>query len=476
MGHVVSKARRYWTSLVALVLVCSVALAVAGVAQFPRQAAHAATGDWPTFLGSNARTGFNGQETAINPTTAPNLKLRWTNKTSGNVSSEPVEANGLVYWGDWNGMEHATNPSTGKDVWATGLGSKRGPCTPVYGVVGSATFDSVMIGGVITPVVFVSSGTITLYALNANTGAILWQRSLGSATDQSIFGSTAVFGGSVYVGIASDIDCPLVQGQLFQVNASTGAIMNTFNVVPNGCSGGGVWGSPTIDETTGMLYFGTGNGSPKKCLTTEPLASALVELNASNLLLVASWQLDTNPSLDYDVGSTPTLFNATINNVPHAMVGFVGKDGNYYAFDRANVGAGPLWKVAISIGGSSPETGNGSIASSSYDGTTLYVAGGITTIGGNKCSGSLRALNPNTGAFLWQMCLGSPVLDSVISVPGLVVVGWAKNLYVVDSATGQKLFSYVDSTSNARFWGAATISNGVLYIGSRSGKVFAFGP
>ena len=476
MEHVVYQARRYWTSLAALVLVFTVALAVAGVAQFPRQAAHAATGDWPTFLGSNARTGFNGHETAINPTTAPNLKLRWTDKTSGNVSSEPVEANGLVYWGDWNGVEHATNPSTGKDVWATALGSKRGPCTPVYGVVGSATFDSVMIGGVITPVVFVSSGTITLYALNANTGAILWQRSLGSATDQSIFGSTAVFGGSVYVGIASDIDCPLVQGQLFQVNASTGAIMNTFNVVPAGCAGGGVWGSPTIDETTGMLYFGTGNGSPKKCLTTEPLASALVELNASNLSLVASWQLDTNPALDYDVGSTPTLFNATINSVPHAMVGFVGKDGNYYAFDRANVGAGPLWKVAISIGGSSPETGNGSISSSSYDGTTLYVAGGITTIGGNKCSGSLRALNPNTGAFLWNMCLGSPVLDSVISVPGLVVVGWAKNLYVLDSATGQKLFSYVDSTSNAKFWGAATISNGVLYIGSRSGKVFAFGP
>lgn len=85
-------------------------------------------------------------------------------------------------------------------------------------------------------------------------------------------------------------------------------------------------------------------------------------------------------------------------------------------------------------------------------------------------------MDPNTGNFIWQMCLGSPVLDSLISVPGLVVVGWAKNLYVVNSITGQKLFSYVDTTSNAKFWGAATISNGVLYVGSRSGNLFAFAP
>ncbi|GAC1568657.1 MAG: hypothetical protein NVS3B14_18660 [Ktedonobacteraceae bacterium] len=478
MRHVVHRtrqeARRYWMPLAALVLLFAMVLIAAGVVQFPRQAAHAATVDWPTFLGSNARTGYNGQETTINPTTAPNLKELWTDQTSGHVSSEPLIVNGVLYWGSWDGLFHATDPTTGKDIWAKNLGQKPGSCGQSYGFVGSATVASITLNGVPTQAVFVAGGQDNVTALDTSTGNIIWQTNLGTNKAEFLYDSTSVFNSSVYVGVSSFGDCPLIQGQVVQLNAVTGTIQNTFNVVPKGCVGGAVWGSLTIDETTGMLYFGTGNASPFGC-KNEPLGSALVELNASNLSLVASWQLTNNPSLDYDIGSTPTLFNATINGAPHAMVGFVSKDGNYYAFDRTNIGNGPLWKATISVGGSGPETGNGSISAGSYDGTYLYQAGGITTISGQKCTGSLRAMDPNTGNFIWQMCLGSPVLGPVISVPGLVVVGWAKNLYVVDSASGQKLFSYVDTTSLARFWGAATISNGVLYVGSRSGKLFAFG-
>jgi len=480
MGRIVHKtrqeARRYWKPLAGLVLLFAMVLVAAGVVQFPRQAAHAAAGDWPTFLGSNARTGYNGQETAINPTTAPNLKLLWTDKTSGHVSSEPLMVNGVVYWGSWDGLFHATDPTTGKDIWAKNLGQKPGSCGQNYGFVGSATVASITLNNVVTQAVFVAGGQDNVTALDTSNGNIIWQKNLGTNRAEFLYGSTSVYNGSVYVAVSSFGDCPLIQGQVVQLNAVTGTIQNTFNVVPTGCVGGAVWGSLTIDETTGMLYFGTGNGSPNKCLKIEPLASALVELNAANLSLVASWQLTTNPSLDYDIGSTPTLFNATIKSVQHAMVGFVSKDGNYYAFDRTNIGAGPLWKATISVGGSGPETGNGSISAGSYDGTNLYQAGGITTINGKNCNGSLRAMDPNTGNFIWEMCLGGPVLGPVVSVPGLVVVGWAKNLYVVNSATGQKLFSYVDTASNAKFWGAATISNGVLYVGSRSGNLFAFGP
>src|SRR5713101_4665851 len=61
--------------------------------------AGATSGDWPTFLGNNARTGFNGAETIINPSTAHNLKLHWTQTVKARISAEPVEANGMVYWG-----------------------------------------------------------------------------------------------------------------------------------------------------------------------------------------------------------------------------------------------------------------------------------------------------------------------------------------------------------------------------------------
>ncbi len=71
--------------------------------------AYAATGDWPTYLSNNGRSGYNSSETIINPTTAPNLKLHWTHTAAGAISTQPVEANNLIYWGSWDsGNEHAT--------------------------------------------------------------------------------------------------------------------------------------------------------------------------------------------------------------------------------------------------------------------------------------------------------------------------------------------------------------------------------
>ena len=126
-------------------------------------------------------------------------------------------------------------------------------------MVGSATVATVPIHGVATSVVFVAAGQDNLNALDAHTGKIIWRTNLGNDPDEFLYSSTAVYNGSVYIGVASFGDCPLVQGKVIQVNASTGQIQHTFNIVPDGCIGGAVWGSPTIDEQRGMLYVGTGN-------------------------------------------------------------------------------------------------------------------------------------------------------------------------------------------------------------------------
>src|SRR5579864_3874312 len=160
------RGRRYGALLLAFLVLCTITVAVIGFS--PRDTIHAATGDWTTYLGGDARTGYNAAETTINPSMAASLKVRWTAQGGAEISSEPVVVNGLVYWGDWSGTERATNTSTGQQVWSANLGAKPGPCTPTYGVTGSATFASVSINGTTTPVVFVSGGTLTVYALNAN--------------------------------------------------------------------------------------------------------------------------------------------------------------------------------------------------------------------------------------------------------------------------------------------------------------------
>ena len=399
------------------------------------QTAHAAAGDWPTYLGNAQRSGFNSAETIINVTSAPNLKMHWKYQAGGYISVnyisvQPIEAHGMIYWGSWDGNEHATNRN-GAQVWQTGLGyTYSSQCDDLVGVASTATIATVGISGKSTPVVFVGGGNASFYALNATTGAIIWQTSLGTSPDNFIWSSPVYYRGSIYIGLASLGDCPLVQGKLFRLNATTGAIQNTFNVVPSGCTGGGVWGSPTIDASDGSVYFATGN--PGSCSSNEPYATSLVKLKASNLSFINSWQVPQNQQVsDGDFGATPTLFSAVIGGVTRSLVGVVNKNGIYYALDRTAISHGYVWsaKIATVGGGCGPDCGDGSISSSAWDGSTLYIAGGQTTIGGVSCQGSLRAVNPATGTFIWEHCMTQgPVLGAVTMVPGVAVVGEGNTL------------------------------------------------
>ncbi len=432
-----------------------------------------ASADWSTYLSDNAHSGFNQAEAGINATTAPTLKQHWMYHAHGGISVQPVEADGMIYWGSWDGMEHAMDLK-GHQVWAANLGSTQG-CIRTVGVASTATVATVAIGGTKTPIVFVGGGNGHFYALNASNGRVIWQTPLASSWADFIWNSPVLYKGSVYIGVASFADCPTVQGRLVQMSAKTGAIQHIFNAVPAGCQGGAVWDSPSIDESTGELYLATGN--PDVCSTAEPYADAVIELHASNLAFVGSWQVPPSQTVDdSDFGSAPTLFTATIASVSRALVGVAHKNGRYYAFARGAISRGPVWTRKIARGGGCPECGKGSISPSAWDGTRLYVAGGRTAINGTKCRGSVRALDPATGAFLWEHCLtDGTVLAAVTVVPGVVVVEDGSAMVVLNATSGQTLFSYKDPTKGSVFYGAASISNGMLYVGNFDGNFYAFG-
>jgi outer membrane protein assembly factor BamB len=444
--------------------------------------ASSGSGVWPTYLEGNTRSGFNQSETTITPSSAPNLKLRWSYSVGGNfyvksITTQPVEANGLIYWGSWDGNEHATNLN-GTQVWQKGIGyTFDAQCNNLVGVASTATVNTLSIGGTSTPVLFVGGGNATFYALNANTGATIWSTPLGSSPDHFIYSSPAFYRGSIYIGLSSFGDCPLVQGQLIKLNATTGTIQHIFNVVPAGCLGGGVWGSPTIDPTDNSVYFATGNAG--SCSSGEPYTAALVKVKASDLSSISSWQVPVSEQInDSDFGSTPTLFKATIGGVQHLLVGIANKNGTYYAFDRSFISTGPLWQANIATigGGCGPDCGDGSISPSAWGGSVLYVAGGQTTIAGVSCKGSLRALSPATGNFLWEHCLNDgPVLGAVSLVRGVAIVGEGTTLAVIAAPNGHTLYTYTDTNNNSYFYGPASVSNGVLYIGNFDGYLYAFG-
>jgi len=158
------------------------------------------------------------------------------------------------------------------------------------------------------------------------------------------------------------------------------------------------------------------------------------------------------------------------------MVGIANKNGYYYALDRTNLPAGPVWEERIASDASDcPQCGDGSISPSAWDGTTLYVAGGNTIINGATCRGSVRAVDPTTGNVLWAHCLlGGTVMGALTAVHGVVIVTEGPSINALNATTGATLFSFQDPTHGAVFMNPVTVVNGWLYAASGSGYFFAF--
>jgi PQQ-like domain len=478
--------------------------------------AQGAGADWPQYLHDASGSGFT-TETLLNPSNAGSLKAKagWpVSLTNGAVCPSPqdycsalvasqptiatVAGTTLLFVGAWNGSEYAICPSScglggttyssGQVVWSTYVGRTSGCGGPtnsrINGVTGAAAVGTAMINGVSTSVVYVGAGgdialsgavipgaTSQLFALDPLTGAVVWDTPLAPAPSHYLWSSPVLANGSLYIGIASADDCPLVQGGVMQIDPNTGHVLHTFNTVPSGCTGASVWGSAAVDRS-GAIYVATGNDGT--CSTSEPHAESVLKLSSS-LGLLAGWRVPTKQRvLDGDFGDTPTLFAGTVTpaGMLRSLLGVANKNGYYYVFDTAKVGNGPLKKIRVAVGGSDPETGGGSVSPSSWDGHQIYVAGGNTTISGVSYPGSVRAFDPNSlGTPVWQHGLsGGPVLAAVTSNPGLAVASSGAFVTVVNTSNGTTVFTGVASG----FYGAPSIAYGVLYEGDTSGLLHAY--
>jgi outer membrane protein assembly factor BamB len=458
-------------------LLAAIAGIVVVLAGAPLSAAGAQTsGDWPTYLNNGARAGYNSAETVITPATAPHLTRLWTDTAGGAVSAEPIQVNGVVYYGSWDGHERAVRAATGTKLWSAFLGQTTHPnCNPpTVGVASTATFGTITVKGTATQAVFVAGGNGNVYALKSSTGAVIWKTPIDTKLHGFLWSSPLLYHGGIYEGIASCGDSD-ARGGIAQLNATTGAVRHTLHTAPSGCLGASVWGSPTVDTATGDIYFGTGNGG--SCGSPEPLAVSVVKTDSS-LKLLSSWQVPVRQQAghDSDFGSTPTLFTATISGVVHRMVGLQNKNETYYALDRSAISKGPLWHKRMAVGGTCPQCGNTDISPSAWDGHHLFVGGEQTTIGGITCPGSIRELQPATGKAAWAHCLKrGPVLGAITAVRGVAFVGAGQTAYAVSTSTGAILWHHRDTNSGSNFWGAAAISRGHVYFGNQDGTLYAFG-
>lgn len=442
-------------------------------------------GDWPAYLFSAGHSSHNSGDTAISPANASSLTEVWNWVPPGNggnkaLISSPTVVGGTVFIGANNGTFYALDQSTGMVVWSHPIGKTVATTCGSRGFASTATIADDPVTGLET--VYVAAPDGYLYAFDASTGATVWRSLIGlpSATENNYFdwSSPAVAGGDVYVGVSSQCDHPLIQGGVISVDQHTGARLAQYFDVPDGDIGGSVWSSPAVGPS-GNVYITSGNGpTTNQFLGTS---DSIVALTGS-LALLGSWQIPPKGAgPDSDFGGSPTLFSATLpgGSSPTPMVGACNKNGWYYALRRNDLAAGPVWSLHVGAKSSNATGSNECIAAAAYNGRDLFIAGPPTTIGGSNYKGSIREVDPATGAVVWATGLpgdvdGSPTIDGAgtVSVATYDFSGVPNADYLVDASTGAVLSTL--STDNSPEFPQPVFAGANVLLATQSAGLFEY--
>lgn len=413
---------RTWLHRVAARLAAAASLLAFALHPVPAGAVPAP--DWP-FAGQDVGNSHHApSETTIGPGNASRLAPAWTATTAGNVSATPTESAGIVYFPDFGGLLWAVDATTGAPVWSHAVAD-------YTGVTGDSSRTSPAVSG--SEIVLgdgsnygaTTSGAFII-AADRTTGARLWVTQVDAHPAAIITSSPVVSGGVVYVGVSSKEEtlaaapvypCCTFRGSVVALDAATGRILWQTHTVPDnggrtgGYSGGAVWGStPAVDATDGLVFVGTGNDytvpdgvctTPGETGCAPPSAAdhadSILALDAATGAI--RWATSTTsgdawslacgvPSTldcgpDFDFGSGPNLYTTTGGR---RLLGIGQKSGAYWALDPLS--GAVVWETVVGPG--SPL--GGMEWGSATDGQRIYAAIGnllgksytITSAGGRQ--------------------------------------------------------------------------------------------
>jgi polyvinyl alcohol dehydrogenase (cytochrome) len=465
------------------------ALLVAAAVPSP---AVAATTDWPQYLHGPQHASVSAAA-AVTTANASSLHQIWhftpaaaSGKPAPKLEASPTVVGARVYIGSEAGVFYALNAATGAVVWRRQLDVETASTCAADGI--SATAAVVPDPTTGTSTVY-AAGARDLYALNAATGAVAWKTMVGPPDPPMVDGfynwsSPTVVTGHIFIGLSSRCDNPLVQGGVVELDQHSGAVLHTWHSVPNGSIGGSVWSSVAATSNGQSVWVSTGNECDPT-IDTCPSGNHIGDSNSivhlsGSLTRLQAWQATgtLGGGQDSDFGSSPTLFGA---GTPPPDVGACNKNGKFYA-SAANPLATPIWTDSLGAvaGGLSM-----CIASGVWNGQTgaLYAAANATTIGGTRYGGSVRQVNPATGAYIWQRglpcaVLGTPSLDgagvlAVGTYTGCTPTTSKPGAYLLNAATGVILATL--PVNNARVFGQPVFAGTRLYVATESSGLYAFG-
>ena len=347
----------------------------------------------------------------LSPDTVARLRQKWFYKTADVVTATPAVAGNTVFVGDWSGTFYALSIDGGAVRWTFSA-------PPQKNVYSGQIVSSAAVADVAGERrVFFASGK-TLYALDAASGSLRWKHELnprGGDNDYTeIQSSPAVANGLVIVGYDGH-DNPGTRAGMVAIDARTGRQRWNFDSdrggPATGC--GGVWSSPAIDPARRLVFSGTAN-CPSAPTGWNGYSEAILAVDLETGVPKWSFQPRGPSNNDFDFAGAPNLFKANGRSV----VGLGGKDGVYYALDRAT--GKVLWKTSASA----PRVQAPNYSTGGFIGATA-VADGVV-VGGTAIGGPcpcLHGIDADTGAIVWQQSAAAPTFASSAIVNGVAFAG-----------------------------------------------------
>jgi outer membrane protein assembly factor BamB len=413
---------------------------------------------WATFGHDLAHSGVSADRT-IAGSTASGLTQRWSESLSSTIaqSSPAVAYNGklsetLIFDVTYTGVVSAFNAETGALVWQRSIGSEVASSPAVY--------DSVVYFGTLDG---------TLEALSAATGTVRCTFTLpviapatnpGRLFSSPVVGDVDGTGPTVFIGDAGTGQSDN-SGHVWAITGVGNAAGSckqkwTYNGWPNKGTTGmltGVWDEPALARNSRGAWevvFGTSD--------PDQSVYALNAVNGSRL-----WRfhtMNTGPTNE-DVGAGPTIGLPGRNGFADGVVYIDGKDGIEYALDLLT--GKKIWSHTLG-----PGTGRAhGVSEAALTGNTLVVC----------YAASVFALNATTGAAVWDATLGATIHASpAVSGPAgdrVVFVGDLHGTeYGLDVQDGAQVFAAV---TGGQLQASAVVADGMVYFTS-GGTFYAYAP
>jgi alcohol dehydrogenase (cytochrome c) len=322
--------------------------------------------------------------------------------------------------------------------------------------------------GYVDGTVFRGTADGHVIALDAVTGAVLWDKEHADPTKRESFVSAPIaWNGKVFIGVA--IGDQGIRGRMMAIDAKTGMELWRFYTVPESMpgvpslGGGGFWSSFSLDPATGEVFGPVGNPWPDFTLEDRPgenlYTNSVIALDAATGKLNWHYQVTPRDDHDWDNGTAPTLYRTRAGK---DMVAAVGKNGYVVGLDRATR-AVVFNTPATTISNNGPVTWE----------TPQRVCPGVG--GGAQFTGA--AYSPMLGALYVGMvdwcsyyAKPRPPQESAVFVDYSVQPrGW---ITAVDGESGHVLWKY--QTDGPMLAGLVPTKSGIVFAGDVRGNLFAF--